>query len=238
MRRAAGNRAHVAELLGQHELRREGREPLRAAESLEAVADSASAEPLPHDQTISKEEQAILWRSLERIPEIYREPLVLFYREHQSVENVAAALDLSEDAVKQRLSRGRKLLAEEVAAFVEGALERTNPGKAFTFGVLAALPALTISAKAATIGATAAKGSASAKAAGAMSLFAAIFGPLLIVFGNYLGYRIGLEEARSEVERGHIKSFYRKILLWTFGLFAIFAAEGRSRMEEWWANPR
>jgi hypothetical protein len=22
------------------------------------------------------------------------------------------------------------------------------------------------------------------------------------------------------------------------GLFAIFAAEGRSRMEEWWANPR
>ena len=46
------------------------------------------------EQTISREEEAILWRSLERIPEIYREPLVLFYREHQSAASVAQALDL------------------------------------------------------------------------------------------------------------------------------------------------
>ncbi len=59
-------------------LRREGREPIRAAESLENVAETHSPEPLPAEQTISNEEQAILWRSLERIPEIYREPLVLF----------------------------------------------------------------------------------------------------------------------------------------------------------------
>src|ERR1043166_8361417 len=116
-------------------LRRDGHEPLRAAEPLEAVHESASTEPLPHDQAISREEEVILWRSLERIPEIYRDPLVLFYREHQSIESVAAALDLSEDAVKQRLSRGRKLLAEEVTAFVESALERTSPGKAFTLRV-------------------------------------------------------------------------------------------------------
>ncbi|MGC3957265.1 MAG: sigma-70 family RNA polymerase sigma factor [Verrucomicrobiota bacterium] len=110
-------------------LRREGREPVRTAEPFEEVHDSASAEPLPHDHTISKEEQAILWRSLERIPEIYREPLVLFYREHQSIEAVAMALELSEDAVKQRLSRGRKLLAEEVAAFVEVAWSVPTPAK-------------------------------------------------------------------------------------------------------------
>lgn len=72
------------------------------------------------------------WCSLERIPEIYREPLVLFYREHQSIETVAVNLELTEDTVKQRLSRGRKLLQEQVLAFVEGALERTNPGRAFT----------------------------------------------------------------------------------------------------------
>src|SRR5436190_6945627 len=50
-------------------LRREGREPARAAEPLETIPESASTEPLPHDQTINKEEEAILWRSLERIPE-------------------------------------------------------------------------------------------------------------------------------------------------------------------------
>src|SRR5271169_5658872 len=161
-------------------LRREGREPVRMAEPLENIAETHSAEALPADQTISNEEQAILWRSLERIPEIYREPLVLFYREHQSIEAVARNLELSEDTVKQRLSRGRRMLHEQVLAFVEGALARTNPGKVFTLGVLASLPALTISAKAATLGAAAAKGSAAAKAAGTMGLFGAIFVPLLV----------------------------------------------------------
>src|SRR6185312_17029079 len=109
--------------------------------------------------------------SLERIPQIYREPLVLFYREHQSIEAVAQNLDLTEDTVKQRLSRGRKLLHEQVLAFVEGALERTNPGKVFTIGVLAALPVtLATSAKAATLAAAAAKGGAAAKTAGVMGL--------------------------------------------------------------------
>ncbi len=202
-------------------LRRDGREPLRDAKQLDAVSESASPEPLPHDQTISKEEQAILWRSLERIPEIYREPLVLFYREHQSIENVAAALELSEDAVKQRLSRGRKLLHEQVLAFVEGALERTNPGKAFTIGVVAALSGITVSAQAATIGVTAVKGGAAAKSAGAAGLLAAFCGPLLIVFGNYVGYRIGMDEAHSEEERGFIKTFYRRILITTAILTAV-----------------
>jgi RNA polymerase sigma factor (sigma-70 family) len=205
-------------------LRRDGREPVHAAESLEEIHDSASTEPMPHDQTISKEEEAILWRSLERIPQIYREPLVLFYREHQSIENVATALDLSEDAVKQRLSRGRKLLHGQVLAFVEGALERTNPGKAFTITVVAALSGITVSAQAATIGLAAAKGSAAAKGVGATGLLAAISSPLLIIFGNYLGYRMGMDEARTDNERQFIKIFYRRILITTSSLTTVLAA--------------
>ena len=205
-------------------LRREGREPIRAAEPLENIAESHSLEPLPADATISNEEQAILWRSLEKIPEIYREPLVLFYREHQSVEAVAHNLDLTGDTVKQRLSRGRKMLHEQVLAFVEGALERTNPGKAFTLAVIASLPALTISAKAATLGAAAAKGGATAKAAGALGLFGMVCSPLLVVFGNYAGYRMSLDAAQSAVERRQVQSFYRKICGVTLGCFAVFAA--------------
>src|SRR5450432_3127233 len=139
----------IARNLINNSLRQQGREPSHRAESLDEIAESHSPEPLPADQAISNEELAILWRSLERIPEIYREPLVLFYREHQSIEAVAEKLELTEDNVKQRLSRGRKLLQEEVLAFVEGALEKTNPGKVFTLGVLAALPMAATCAKAA-----------------------------------------------------------------------------------------
>jgi RNA polymerase sigma factor (sigma-70 family) len=87
------------------EFRLRGREPIHAAQPLDAIHDPASPEPSPPAQAVSREEEAILWRALERIPDTYREPLILFYREQQSVERVAAELELSEDAVKQRLSR-------------------------------------------------------------------------------------------------------------------------------------
>jgi len=86
-------------------LLKQGREPTHKAESLEEIKESPASISLPSDCTISREEEAILWRLIERIPETYRESLVLFYRDHQSIDHVAAALDLSEDAVKQRLSR-------------------------------------------------------------------------------------------------------------------------------------
>ena len=204
--------------------RQQGHEPAHAAEPLEAAQTLASSELPPSEQAITKEEESILWRSLGRVPETYREPLILFYREHQSIETVAANLELSEDAVKQRLSRGRKLLQEEVMSFVEGALERTSPDKAFTLGVLAALPGLTISAKAAALGATAAKGSAAAKTAGLMGLFGAIFTPLLIIFGNYASYRMSMDEAHTDEERGYIKRAFRNSLLVALALSAICAA--------------
>jgi len=193
--------------LGKHR-RRQDREPDHAAEPMDAMAESPAPEPLPSHQAISLEENAILWRSLERIPEIYREPLVLFYRKHQSVETVAEHLELSEDAVKQRLSRGRKLLQEQVLAFVEGALARSNPGTAFTLCVLATLPALTLSAKAATVGSAAAKGGATATGAGLIGLLGAIVCPLLAFLNLFAVWRVNHRAARSDRERQVYKIFY------------------------------
>jgi len=121
-------------------LRRDGRQAIAGAESIEESPDIASFEALPSETAISNEEQAILWRALCRVPEVYREPLILYYREQHSVQRVASSLELSEDAVKQRLSRGRKLLHQEVIDFVEDALTRTAPRESFTANVLSALP--------------------------------------------------------------------------------------------------
>ncbi|HEX4350386.1 MAG TPA: RNA polymerase sigma factor [Verrucomicrobiae bacterium] len=160
-------------------LRREGREPVRQAETLEIIEESPAVEALPSEQAISREEEAILWRALEKVPELYRQPLVLFYREHESIEAVAAELDLTEDAVKQRLSRGRKLLQEEVQSFVESTLRRTAPGQAFSGAVLAALPM----APAATVSAVAGKSAAAAKS-GLLGAWLAVLAPFIgIVLG-------------------------------------------------------
>ncbi len=96
----------------------------------------------PADQSLAREEFELIDRMLHALPSHYREPLVLFYREQQSVARVAELLDLSPDTIKQRLSRGRDLLRSEVEAILEQGLLSTSPGNSFTMGVLAALPVL------------------------------------------------------------------------------------------------
>ena len=108
-------------------------------EATGAVQPGVDSEP---ESRSRQERSEAVWAALAGIPETYREPLVLFYRQERSIRAIAEALDLSEDCVKQRLSRGRNMLRAEVARMVEETLEESQPGKAFTAGVIAALPPL------------------------------------------------------------------------------------------------
>lgn len=183
-------------------------------DSLEAWV---SPEPLPPDQAISEEEKAILWRALQRLPEIYREPLVLFYREQQSIEAVAEDLELSEDAVKQRLSRGRKLLQEQFLGFVAGALKQTVPGKNVTLAVVAALPLMAATAQGAAAGSGLAQsGSVVAKTASgllqtslkSLASFACWLAPVLPLSG-YIGYKMGVDRQHSDQARRAVATFWQ-----------------------------
>lgn len=197
----------IARNLIANAMRHKTREPLHAAESLDSVPDLASPDLLPVDRAISREAESILWRSLEHIPEIYREPLVLFYREGQSIESVAQELELSEEAVKQRLSRGRKLLKMEVEAFVEAALSQSAPGREFTSAVLAVLPALSFSAGASAAGAASSKGFAAAKTGSFANFIGGMLAPILAALGGFLSLIGFVKGARSARERSlRIKS--------------------------------
>jgi RNA polymerase sigma factor (sigma-70 family) len=209
----------IARRLTANTRRREGREPICAAEELEDEHHAPA--PGPAEQAISREEEAILWRSLGQIPENYREPLILFYRENQSVEQVAAALELTTDTARQRLSRGRKLLQEQVALFVEGALRMSTPGRAFTLGVLAALPLVKTSATAATIGTAAAKTGAAATGAGWLAVCSILIGPIIGCLGAWFGVRASLEAAESELERELIRRQTRALLLLVVGFLVL-----------------
>ena len=154
-------------------------EPVHGAADLDEAHDSPAEGILPSEAAINREEQAILWRSLEQIPEMYREPLVLYYRQQQSVKMVAVELELTEDVVKQRLARGRKMLQAEVEGFVEQALRRTAPGRQFASAVAAALPAASGPLTAASVGGK----SAAAK----MGFFGVWILPFLGMFAAMLG---------------------------------------------------
>ena len=174
---------------------------INQAQSLEKLDAVEAVQPGPGQIAISKEHEAVVWLALKEIPQKYREPLVLFYREQQSVEQVAAGLGLSEPAVRQRLSRGRKLLKAEVAALVEDVLGQTGPTKTFGIAVISALPALAPQAIAAGTAAVAAKGSAAAKTIFATLLSGAIMGPIIGLLGGLFGSWMSIKNTRSRRER-------------------------------------
>ncbi len=101
------------------------------------VADPAAA-------ILAAEQNALIGAALQKIPENYREPLILFYRGEQSTQQIAAALEITEEAARQRLSRARKFLRKELERQVAGAIAASGPGEFFSLGVIAALPGVAI----------------------------------------------------------------------------------------------
>ena len=220
---------NVAANAVRRDLRRGG-EP----ESLDTVGDEPSVESDPAAQAITREEEVLLWRTLGELPESYREPLVLFYREENSIAEVAAQLDLTEDTVKQRLSRGRAMLREEMAALVESTLSRTKPGTAFTVGVLVALPMASAStASAALTAGTVAGSGASTAGKGILAKLGlgVLVGPVIGLIFAYFGTKAAASTARSKAERGCILHYSRGIvvfcLVMSIGLAAILSQAGK-----------
>jgi zinc protease len=212
----------IARNLGHNSQRRAFRQAGSAG--LDAAADVPTPEPSPVEIAVSREEQTLLWQALEQIPEAYREPLILYYREEQSVADVAVALGLSRDAVKQRLSRGRSMLQARLAGVVEEALRRSRPGRPFTVAVMAGLATLSTATKNALAGAGAAAfagPAVKATAAGlANSILGASLGSLGGLVGAWLGSWVPAQLADTKYEREYLRRAGQRVFLVSV-LFAV-----------------
>lgn len=147
LRQLTRNRAHQA--LRTH---------VRGMRRLEVVSDdvlAAASDPRPSAlmELISAEDRAALAAAIDELPEASREVVVLYYREGRSAAQVAALLDLSEDAVKQRLSRARARLRDALVADIE----KSAPTAAFTAAVLVGVATLAAPASASAAVISAAK---------------------------------------------------------------------------------
>jgi RNA polymerase sigma factor (sigma-70 family) len=192
------------------DLRRLGRQPAHEATTLDTTQGLQSADPLPDAQAVSNEEMAILWREVGRLPEIYREPLILFYRDHKSAEHVAEALGLTSDAVMQRLTRGRRQLQEHMMEFVESTLQRTNPGSQFTHQVLVGIPLLVGAGPAVAMGA-ATKGGMAAKGG--------ILGIMLSWIAPFVGVFAAIGMSWADISQAATRRERRFVLRWTLVLW-------------------
>lgn len=144
-------------------------------EELDECLGLADESPTPDEAAASEEEAELVRQSLASLPEMYRLPLILYYREGQSVRAVAESLGIGEDATKQRLARGREMCRDRMSHLIEKVLKRTTPSAVFTMTIAVAIGAL--AAPSAIAGAAFASGTgigASAAASWIKSVFTTV----------------------------------------------------------------
>ncbi len=135
----------------------------------------------PFDAAVRGDVERVVRDALARVPENYREVLVLYYCENLSVRDVAAALDASESAIEQRLSRGRRYLADSISEIVEGSLRSRRPRRDLVAAVLAAIVVIPIPSR---VDASTPKGSTMLKLAVAASAVVAAGTTAYVIYSH------------------------------------------------------
>lgn len=187
----------IARNLARDHLRKYRNRPLDGANAELALAMAADPGPQPMQQLLEDEHEATAAELIAALPEDSRETLLLFYREGQSSQQVAALLGITDAAVRKRLSRARQLVRDDlIKRFGEFARD-SSPSAAFTAAVVTGLGAATKPAAAAAataIGATTVGGGMAASKG-----LAAVLGLGGVIGGSLAGGAIAAHVTRRHV---------------------------------------
>jgi RNA polymerase sigma factor (sigma-70 family) len=185
------------------------------------------------DIALEREQQSVIVRDfIQQLPEESREIVLLYYREDQSSQQVARLLEQSETNIRQKLSRVRKLLQDQILAKHGRLLLSTVPAIGFSSLVLGALTTSSPVA-AATLASSAASGKTSflAKFSALLggSLLGALFGIIAVRLSTVLLLKkISREEARQQVLH------YRKLMTIWIVLAGILLTCAYELTTGWW----
>lgn len=231
LRQIARNQSHTW-------LREHGRERLDD----ELLQRAVDIRPRIDEELTREEERRVVAAVIDELPDDAREVVILFYREASSIRHVSELLGISEDAVRQRLTRARNSIREEVLRRFSAAVIRTAPGAAFVAAVLTGMTTVAPAASAATTLA------AASKMSGWPKLLLLLKGSALGAIGGLAGIMIAVRRAEKaaidDEERDGIRryrntsfalvlfvvagfaasSYLRPTWAWAIGTYAIFIA--------------
>lgn len=80
----------------------------------DTVTEIPSGGQSVEEQMISREEKALVRHAVERLPEKYRLPVLLFYMEELKLSEIAGILGIPQGTVKSRLYKAKKVLKKEL----------------------------------------------------------------------------------------------------------------------------
>ena len=102
------------------------------------IIEKASLDSYREEQSSSWRNEALnsLDEALNSLPEQYRQILTLHYLGGMKGEEISKLLSISHDTVRQRLSRARAMLKEEVLAMISANYEHQRLSASFTFRII------------------------------------------------------------------------------------------------------
>jgi len=214
--------------LARDHLRANRNRPLSGEGADIAIQLAADPSPTPGERLLQTEQERVAADIISSLPEESRETLLLYYREGQSSQQVAALLGLSDAAVRKRLSRARSSVREDMLKRFGEFARCSAPGAAFALTMGSALMVAAPGASAAAIIGAGAMGSGAGKlgagglgasvangGVGLGALGAVFSGQLHIVLpamiggmlGAYLGGLCLLRFAETSEERRRVYGF-------------------------------
>ena len=188
--------------LARDHLRANRNRPLTGESADLAIQMAADPSPTPSERLSRTEEEVAASEIISSLPEESRETLLLYYREGQSSQQVAALLGLSDAAVRKRLSRARASVREEMLKRFGDFARSSAPSAAFAALVASALGMASPPAAAASIlsvGATVGVKTLGKIVLGSMGAIALSLGAAFA--GVYLGLKRNLRGAVDAEER-------------------------------------
>lgn len=96
--------------------RRNSIAPMESEEPMEPAAGGNGERSEVEDHLLKKEEIRYVQTTLRKLPEKYRIPLCLYYREELTIEDIAGCLRIPQGTVKSRLHKAREKMKEELEA--------------------------------------------------------------------------------------------------------------------------
>lgn len=125
--------------LARDHLRAQRRRPMTGETAEIALTLAADTAPTPAETLLQTEQEAAAREVIAALPEDSREVLLLYYREGQHSQQVAALLGITDAAVRKRLSRARQCVREELMVRFGDFARSSAPSAAFASGVLGML---------------------------------------------------------------------------------------------------
>ncbi len=199
----------IARNLARDHLRKRRERSLDGANAELALAMAADPGAQPMQELLESEHELAAAELIAALPEDGRETLLLFYREGQSSQQVAALLGLTDTAVRKRLSRARQQVRDELIRRFGEFARSSSPTAAFTAAVVTGL-GLATKPTAAAVASAAGGASAGGATIGATKIGGALAGKGLagmIGLGTGVGAAMAIGGIAAHLTRRHLLAY-------------------------------